>query len=98
MTKPVFIPLHGAWHSPRCWTHVVTLFDQSGYSSVVLSLPSTSSSPPTPVWSQEIHTIRTTVSELIPERDVDVVLHSFSGITGGTALEGLDRAPAHPKG
>lgn len=35
--------------------------------------------------------IRKTVSDLIPERDVVVVMHSFSGMTGGTALEGLDK-------
>ena len=50
------------------------------------------------MWSQDIHTIRITVSELILERDVDAILHSFSGITGGTALEGLDKATCASKG
>lgn len=36
--------------------------------------------------------IRGTVSDLVyKERDVVVVMHSFSGMTGGTALEGLSK-------
>ncbi|SPQ27124.1 b2bc2dc6-a840-44dc-b43c-31d39453e0cb [Thermothielavioides terrestris] len=39
-----------------------------------------------------------TVSDLVQEHDVVVVMHSFSGMTGGTALEGLDKQACAAKG
>ncbi|KAI1076813.1 alpha/beta-hydrolase [Whalleya microplaca] len=91
MSKPVFVLLHGAWHSPRCWNNVVAALDKAGYSTVVPALPSSGSTPPTPDWSEDVETIRKTVLDLVLENDVVVVMHSFSGTTGGTALEGLDK-------
>ncbi|KAH7380272.1 Alpha/beta hydrolase fold-1 [Phaeosphaeria sp. MPI-PUGE-AT-0046c] len=92
MSKPVFVLLHGAWHKPQCWDLVVKELAKVGYDAVVPALPSSGSNPPTPDWSADIEIIRNTVSDLVEkERDVVVVMHSFSGMTGGTALEGLDK-------
>lgn len=91
MSKPVFVLLHGAWHSPRCWERLAAELNKEGYSSVAPALPSSGSTPPTPDWSQDVETIRKTVSELVEDHEVVVVTHSFSGMTGGTALEGLDK-------
>ncbi|KAK4200390.1 putative esterase [Triangularia verruculosa] len=91
MAKPVFVLLHGAWHSPSCWSRVILELDKAGYRAVAPALPSSGSIPPTPDWSEDVKTIRQTVSELVEEDDVVVVTHSFSGMTGGTALEGLDK-------
>lgn len=98
MSKPVFILLHGAWHSPRCWDRLIAQLDAAGYTSVAPALPSSGSHPPTPDWSRDVETIRDTVSSLTVEHDVVVVTHSFSGLTGGTALEGLDKAACLSKG
>ncbi|AEO71893.1 uncharacterized protein THITE_2148467 [Thermothielavioides terrestris NRRL 8126] len=98
MPKPVFVLLHGAWHSPRCWNPLVGELAKAGYSAVTPALPSTGSTPPTPDWSKDVETIRDTVSDLVQEHDVVVVMHSFSGMTGGTALEGLDKPACAAKG
>jgi pimeloyl-ACP methyl ester carboxylesterase len=98
MSKPVFVLLHGAWHTPRCWDLLAAQLDAAGYKSVAPALPSSGSSLPTPDWSADVKVIRETVSKLIQENDVVVVAHSFSGMTGGTALEGLDKATALSKG
>ena len=98
MTKPVFVLLHGAWHSSRCWDRLVAALNKSGYSAITPALPSSGSHPPTPDWSQDVETIRATVSSLVQQNDVVVVMHSFSGMTGGTALDGLDKQTCLSKG
>lgn len=64
---------------------------KAGFSAITPALPSSASDPPTPDWSKDVETIRNTVFSLVQEHDVVVVMHSFSGMTGGTALEGLDK-------
>ncbi|ORY07251.1 Alpha/Beta hydrolase protein [Clohesyomyces aquaticus] len=98
MPKPVFVLLHGAWHLPRCWNKIIPLLGQHGYEAVAPHLPSSGYSPPSPDWNADIDVIRTTVSDLAKERDIVVVMHSNSGMTGGTALEGLDKKACTKKG
>lgn len=98
MSKPVFVLLHGAWHTIRCWGRLIAQLDAAGYTSVAPALPSSGSNPPTPDWSRDVEAIRDTVSNLIVEHDVVIVTHSFSGMTGGTALEGLDKRACLSKG
>lgn len=98
MTKPVFVLLHGAWHTPRCWDLLIAQLEKAGYTSVAPALPSSGSSPPTLDWSLDMDVIRSTVSDLALEHDNLVVTHSFSGMTGDTALEGLDKQSCLSKG
>lgn len=99
MSKPAFVLLHGAWHSPKCWDRLVGELTKSGYESVAPALPSSGASPPTPDWSADVETIRQTVLNLMEkDRDVVVVMHSFSGMTGGTSLDGLDKESRFQKG
>jgi pimeloyl-ACP methyl ester carboxylesterase len=99
MAKPVFVLLHGAWHTPRCWSLLIPHLTDAGYEAVAPALPSSGSNPPTPDWSADVTLIRETVSSLVDQdRDVVVVMHSFSGMTGGTALEGLDKASRTAQG
>lgn len=98
MHKPVFVLLHGAWHSPRCWDRLIIILQKAGYSAVAPALPSSGSLPPVPDWNSDIELIRKTVRELVKENQVIVVMHSFSGMTGGTALEGLDLQSCESKG
>ncbi|KAK4681159.1 hypothetical protein QC764_0006130 [Podospora pseudoanserina] len=98
MAKPVFVLLHGAWHSPSCWQRVITELEKASYKAVAPALPSSRSTPPTPDWSKDVETIYQTVSELVKQEDIIMVIHSFSRITGGTALEGLDKDTCISKG
>ncbi|KAI1086143.1 alpha/beta-hydrolase [Rostrohypoxylon terebratum] len=98
MSKPVFVLLHGAWHSPQCWSSLISELEKAEYRAVAPALPSTGSTPPTPDWAGDIEIIRKTVTDLIQEHDVVVVAHSFSGMTAGTALEGLGKETAASRG
>lgn len=96
--NPVFVLLHGAWHSPRCWDALVKKLETAGHTAVAPALPSSGSEPPKPDWNEDINLIRSTVSELVKENDIVVVTHSFSGMTGGTALDGLDKESCAARG
>jgi pimeloyl-ACP methyl ester carboxylesterase len=92
MSEPIFVLLHGAWHTPRCWSQIVLKLEKAGYESIAPALPSSGSVPPTSDWTADVDIIRRTVSDLVEKgRDVIVVMHSFSGMTGGTALAGLEK-------
>ncbi|KAF2501245.1 alpha/beta-hydrolase [Lophium mytilinum] len=98
MSNPVFVLLHGAWHSPKCWNRLIAQLEKSGHSAVAPALPSSGYNPPLPDWSKDVEIIRNTVTDLVQEHHVIVVTHSFSGMTGGTALEGLDKETCKSKG
>ena len=49
-------------------------------------------------FTEDVKTIRSAVEELVQEKDVIVVMHSYSGIPGGQALEGLDKQSCEEKG
>ena len=71
-----------------------TVFEILWESSEIVgpAFPSSGSTPPTPGWSADVEVIRRVVSELVEkEQEVVAVMHSFSGVTGGTALDGLDK-------
>ena len=92
MAKPIFVLLHGAWHTPQCWATLTKALDRAGYDAVAPQMPSSGSNPPTPDWVQDIQVIRHTVTKLADDnKEIVLVVHSFSGMTGGTALKGLGK-------
>ncbi|KAK8036140.1 alpha/beta-Hydrolase [Apiospora rasikravindrae] len=100
MAKPFFVLLHGAWHTPNCFTPLVSALQEAGFDNRVIcpALPSSNATPLPTDWNADVEVIRTTVSKLIENHDVVVVMHSFSGLTGGTSLEGLDKQSCTAKG
>ncbi|KAK8073682.1 Alpha/beta hydrolase fold-1 [Apiospora phragmitis] len=92
MSKPFFVPLHGAWHTSKCFTPLISAL------VVCPALPSSNATPLPKDWNADVEAIQTTVSKLVEEHDVVVVMHSFSGLTGGTSLEGLDKQSCTAKG
>lgn len=101
MGKPVFVLLHGAWHTPVCWSRIIPLLKAQGYETVAPQLPSSlaNGGPPVQDWSADIEVIRSTVVSLAKDgRDIILVAHSNSGMTAGTALEGLDKAACAEQG
>lgn len=99
ISKPTFVCLHGAWHSPSCWDKIKPLLSTHGYDCVCPAFPSTGAKIPVRDFTEDVDTIRSTVTELIEQqKEVIVVMHSYSGIPGGQALEGLDKKTQTEKG
>ena len=98
MSKPAFVCIHGAWHSASCYDGIKSILNTYGYDCFCPSLPSVGGNPPTNDFTEDVKTIRSAVEELVQEKDVIVVMHSYSGIPGGQALEGLDKQSCEEKG
>ncbi|KAK8092400.1 uncharacterized protein PG998_014885 [Apiospora kogelbergensis] len=100
MSKPFFVLLHGAWHTPECFAPLTSALHKTGYGDRVVApaLPSSNATPLPTDWDADVETIRNTVSKLVEDQDFVVVMYSFSGLTGGTSLEGLDKQSCANKG
>lgn len=92
MSKPTFVCVHGAWHSPGCWDKVKSFLETQGYECICPALPTTNSHPPKYDFTEDVQMIRSTVEDLVNDgKDVILVTHSYSGVPGGQALESLDK-------
>ena len=102
MSKPVFVLLHGAWHTSECWSRLIPHLNEKGFGTVAPQLPSSvlSGKSPTKDWEPDLEVIRSTVTKLAKDdgRDIVIVAHSNAGMTTGTALEGLDKKACEGKG
>lgn len=101
MSKLTFVLVHGAFHRPVVWDHVISELNKAGYSAVAPGLPSSDprrKDSPVPDNSEDVATIRKTVSDLVEEQDVVVVMHSLGGLSGSDALDGLDKKTCASKG
>jgi len=89
--KPTLILVPGAWHSPNTWNKVTSLLNTQQYKTVSATLPSTLSDPSS-TFSDDIKAVRDPiVAETTKGRDVVVVVHSYGGAVGSSAVKGLTR-------
>jgi len=89
--KPTLILVPGAWHSPDTWNKVTSLLNTQQYKTVSVTLPSTLSDPSS-TFSDDIKAVRDPiVAETTKGRDVVVVVHSYGGAVGSSAVRGLTR-------
>lgn len=98
-SKPTFVLVPGAWHSASTWEKVVALLSEADYKSVAVTLPSTSGDSST-TFLDDIEAVRGAItSETDDGHDVVVVVHSYGGHVGQSALKGLStRQDPGPKG
>ena len=93
MEKPTILIVGGAWHPRDYLTPLAQVFEDAGYPTRTMGLPSVGASPPAVDFSGDVAAIRNTVTRLIAEnKDVIAVLHSLGGIPGSEALHGLGKA------
>lgn len=91
-TKPTIVLTHGIWHSPLTYSKFTTALQSAGYDVHVPFLPScTGARPPTASLAEDTQLVRRLVEMLCDQgRTVIMVMHSYGGIVGCGALEGLD--------
>lgn len=93
MAKPTILLVAGAWHTADYFGPLIKLLEATNYPTVSLGLPSVGASPPVSDFSGDVAAIRTAASELIADdKEVVAVLHSYGGIAGTEALQGLGKA------
>lgn len=87
MSKPTFIFVPGAWHTPSVFSIVITLLSAHGYQSHGLSLPSVGANPGLPDFSADVSALQSLINTSITAgEDIVVVLWSYGGVVGTEAV------------
>ena len=96
--RPTLIFVHGAWHSPDAWDKVAPLMDGRQFKCVRIALPSTKPGPPCS-FADDVEMVRNAIlAETRQSNDVVLVVHSYGGAVGSTALKGLTLSKELPTG
>lgn len=95
-SKPTFVLVHGAWHSPQHFGLLISSLESHGYRAVAPALPSVSDAShgvPVEDSTRDIEAVRAAIIAELDDQgnDVIVVPHSYGGIVAMGAVEGLDR-------
>jgi len=89
--KPTLILVPGAWHSAETWSKVTLILEAQHYKCVPVTLPSTLSNPSVTLFD-DIKAVRDAIeAETKHGRDVVLVVHSYGGGVGPSAIKGLAR-------
>ena len=93
MSKPIFVCVPGASHSPAIYFPLKTLLTSYNYTLIPLSLPSVGGSPVTYDFTPDVIAIRNLVTSIVDSgQDVILVMHSYGGLPGAEALRGLGKS------
>ncbi|KAB8271305.1 Alpha/beta hydrolase fold-1 [Aspergillus minisclerotigenes] len=90
-TRPTILVIHGAWHHPEFYAPFCRAFEDLGYEAVCPRLLTCNNDvPPTKTLADDVALIRQTAQSLIDDgKSVVAVMHSYGGIVGTDALDGL---------
>jgi len=87
--NPTLILIPGSWHTPAVWDKVVGYLDAQHVNSVPVSLPSCSSNH-SATFDDDIQAVRKVIiAETEAGRDVVLVVWSYGGQVGNSAIKGL---------
>lgn len=87
--NPTLVLVPGAWHTASTWDKVTSLLEAQQYKCIAITLPTTTSNP-LANFSDDFHTVRNAIlAETTQGHDVVVVVHSYGGAVGASAIKGL---------
>ncbi|KAJ5708272.1 hypothetical protein N7488_008073, partial [Penicillium malachiteum] len=88
--RPIIVFVPGAWHGADGFDQVRSLLTAQGYDSEAISTPSVGSADPDNGLHADIKYTKSVLKGLVDSgRQVVVVNHSYGGIVGAGAVEGL---------
>lgn len=89
--KPTLILIPGAWHRAELWGKVASLLAEQQYKCIPLDLLSTSGNPDVG-FGDDVTAVRDAILfETNQGRNVIVVVHSYGGAVGQSAVKGFTR-------
>lgn len=93
MANPTFVLVPGAWHNASVWDKVTAQLTERGCKSVAITLPSTTGDA-SASFLDDVNAARTAIeAETAQGNDVIVVVHSYGGLVGVSAVRGFTRKP-----
>ena len=99
MAHPTLIFTPGAWHSPECYSLIISKLEPLGYKCIALPLLAVEQKPAVTDLQPDTDALRKRVLEEIDAgNDVVMVVHSWSGIIANGALVGLGKAEREKEG
>ena len=100
MTQPTIVLVPGAWHKPEVYSSVTSNLEAHGYPTVSLPLPSAGAMPPNMTFDEDVRAIRDCLTTLVEsdEKEVILVVHSYTGMPGAEAPKGLGKKERQEKG
>ncbi|KAF7555887.1 hypothetical protein G7Z17_g1828 [Cylindrodendrum hubeiense] len=89
-SKPTIVFAPGAWHTPDCFDLVRGTLHAGGWSTEAITYPSVGAEPPTKGLADDAAAVRATLQRLADKGKTAVlVVHSYGGLVGANAVEGL---------
>ncbi|KXH35605.1 hypothetical protein CSAL01_02828 [Colletotrichum salicis] len=89
-TKPTFVLAPGAWHKETCYSPAQELLESRGYPVEAVEYPSVGAEPPTKGLTDDANAVRAVLQRLADEgKEIVLVVHSYGGLVGANAVEGL---------
>ena len=92
-TKPTIVWVPGAWHLPSHYKLTTDILASQGYKVVTIRLPANRHTAPWPTdFTMDAGAVASAILiELDEWNEVVVVMHSYGGIPGSAAIEGLTK-------
>jgi pimeloyl-ACP methyl ester carboxylesterase len=89
--QPIILLIHGAWHTPSHYHHLIHALTAASLPTICPPLPSCSNSIPlTATLPDDIDMVRATVIDLAERgHPIIALMHSYGGAVGTQALTGL---------
>ncbi|OAA72892.1 hypothetical protein LEL_08676 [Akanthomyces lecanii RCEF 1005] len=89
--KPALVFVPGAWHSAETWDRVIAEVNPKGYKSIAVTLPSTLGNPAA-TFGDDVKAVQQVIrQETELGNDVVLVIHSYGGSVGNSAVKGFSR-------
>ena len=99
MSKPIFVFVPGGGCTPDVYDYVISGLSKEGFASVKVSLPSVEVDPPIYDMTEDIKAVKKAITNVAEDgRDVVLVMHSYAGMPGAQAVEGLGKKDRADKG
>ena len=90
MSKPTIVFAPGAWHTPDCFDTLRKELGTRGWTTEAVAYPSAGSEPPTKGVPEDSAALRSVLERLAEEgKEIVLVVHSYGGIVGQNASQGL---------
>lgn len=97
--QTTFVLVTGAWHVPSCFDLIAKPLRDAGYKVVCKKHASVGAEPPVTSFDPDVEILRKAVKEEADQgQDVVVFMHSYGGMVGTEACNGLDKASRESAG
>ncbi|POS82580.1 hypothetical protein EPUL_006207, partial [Erysiphe pulchra] len=91
--KPSIIIVPGSWQQVTAFQDFVNILEREGFPTEAINLPSVGSvsAPPLPGLAEDIAAVQKSITQAVEKsKEVILLCHSYGGLVGSNAAEGLD--------